>query len=451
MSWPRRPGCFPRFVAYLDDTGAEVITVEAALAWAQQLQARPGSKVAARRMTVARGFARHMAGIDPRTQVPPLGLLPYRQRWRPPFIYSDADIQALMAGVPRVVRSPLRTAAYQALTGLLAATGMRVGEALRLECGQVDWAEGVLTVHATKFGKSREVPLAPGTGAGAGCLLPAAGPAVPPAQDARVLRVHGWDAGGLPHFGAAFRRIIAASGVGAGSPVRPRVHDIRHSFAVHTLAGWYRAGEDVSALLPRLSTYLGTAIPSPPTGTCRQPRNCWNWLPPASRQPRRPGRDRAGSHAAAVLHRAAGPAAPGQPANGDLIPEHLPATAALPPAAHRQSRLSPGLGRPGRRDDLRVPGPPRSRTREHRPQPQRPAGRAALPVPLRGAAPPRARPAHPAGPGHPAKTLRPRRSRSSPPPKPARCWPHPTPAAGKDAATARCSPWPRRQACGYPS
>ena len=190
----------PRFVAYLDDTGAEVITVEAALAWAQQLQARPGSKVAARRMTVARGFARHMAGIDSRTQVPPLGLLPYRQRWRPPFIYSDADIQALMAGVPRVVRSPLRTAAYQALTGLLAATGMRVGEALRLECGQVDWAEGVLTVHATKFGKSREVPLAPGTGAGAGCLLPAAGPAVPPAQDTRVLRVHGWDAGGLPAF-----------------------------------------------------------------------------------------------------------------------------------------------------------------------------------------------------------------------------------------------------------
>ena len=153
----------PRFAAYLDDTGAEVITVEAALAWAQQPQARPGSKVAARRMTVARGFARHMAGIDPRTQVPPPGLLPYRQRWRPPFIYSDADIQALMAGLPRVVRSPLRAATYQTLTGLLAATGMRVGEALRLERGQVDWAEGVLTVHATKFGKSREVPLAPGT------------------------------------------------------------------------------------------------------------------------------------------------------------------------------------------------------------------------------------------------------------------------------------------------
>ena len=153
----------PRFVAYLDDIGAEVITVQAALAWAQQPQARPGSKVQARRMTVARGFARHMAGIDPRTQVPPPGLLPCRQRWRPPFIYSDADIQALMSEVPRIIGSPLRAATYQTLIGLLAATGMRVGEALRLECGQIDWAEGVLTVHATKFGKSREVPLSAST------------------------------------------------------------------------------------------------------------------------------------------------------------------------------------------------------------------------------------------------------------------------------------------------
>ena len=187
----------PRFVAYLDYTGAEVITVEAALAWAQQPQGRPGGKVHARRMTVARGFARHMAGIDPRTQVPPLGLLPYRQQWRPPFIYSDSDIQALIAEVPRIVCSQLRVATYQTLIGLLAATGMRVGEALRLQRSQVDWAEGVLTVHATKFGKSREVPLSPST---VRRLRPGPRSAVASAQDARVLRVHGRDAGGLLAF-----------------------------------------------------------------------------------------------------------------------------------------------------------------------------------------------------------------------------------------------------------
>jgi integrase len=252
----------PRFVAYLDHTGAEVITVEAALAWAQQPQGRPGGKVQAVRMTVARGFARHMAGIDPRTQVPPLGLLPYRKRWRPPFIYSDADIKALMAQVPRVVRSPLRAATYQALIGLLAATGMRVGEALRLERGQIDWAEGVLTVYASKFGKSREVPLTPSTVQALAAYARVRDQQLPGPKTPTFLVSTAGTAVAYSHFGAAFRRIIAASGVGAGSPVRPRVHDVRHSFAVHTLAGWYRAGEDVSALLPRLSTYLGHRDPA---------------------------------------------------------------------------------------------------------------------------------------------------------------------------------------------
>jgi integrase/recombinase XerD len=251
----------PRFVAYLDGIGAEVITVEAALAWAQQPQARPGSKVQARRMTVARGFARHMAGIDPRTQIPPLGLLPYRQRWRPPFIYSDADIQALITEVPRVICSPLRTVTYQTLIGLLAATGLRVGEAIRLERGQVDWAEGVLTVHASKFGKSREAPLSQSAVQALAAYARTRDRWLPrPGTPAFFASTAGTPVA-YPHFGAAFRRIIQASGVGASSPVRPRIHDMRHSFAVHTLAGWYRAGEDVSALLPRLSTYLGHRDP----------------------------------------------------------------------------------------------------------------------------------------------------------------------------------------------
>jgi integrase/recombinase XerD len=251
----------PRFVAYLDGISAEVITVEAALTWAQHPQAQPGSRVQARRMTVASGFARHMAGIDPRTQVPPLGLLPYRQRWRPPFIYSDADVQTLMAAVASVTCSPLRAATYQTLIGLLAATGMRVGEALRLERGQIDWAEDVLTVHASKFGKSREVPLTPGTVQALAAYARTRDQFLPRPETPAFFASMAGTPVAYPHFGAAFRRTIQASGVGASSPVRPRIHDMRHSFAVHTLAGWYRAGEDVSALLPRLSTYLGHSDP----------------------------------------------------------------------------------------------------------------------------------------------------------------------------------------------
>jgi integrase/recombinase XerD len=151
----------------------------------------------------------------------------------------------------------LRSATYQTLIGLLAATGLRVGEALRLQRDQVDWSEGVLTVHATKFGKSREVPLSPGTMQALAGYARTRDQQLPrPGTTAFFVSTAGTPVA-YSHFGAAFRRIITASGVGAGSPVRPRVHDMRHSFAVHTLAGWYRAGEDAGALLPRLSTYLG--------------------------------------------------------------------------------------------------------------------------------------------------------------------------------------------------
>ena len=90
----------PRFVAYLDATGVSSITIEAALAWAQQPDASPATSVWARRMTVARGFARYMSGIDPATEVPPLGLVTFRKHWRPPFIYSEADVMTLIAAVP---------------------------------------------------------------------------------------------------------------------------------------------------------------------------------------------------------------------------------------------------------------------------------------------------------------------------------------------------------------
>ena len=122
----------------------------------------PGSAVWPRRMTAVRGFARYLSGIDPATEVPPLGLLPGRQRWRPPFIYTPDDIDALLAGARRL-RSPLRAATYETLIGLLAVTGMRIGEAIGLDRGDVDCDAGVLLIRESKFGKSRLVPLHPTT------------------------------------------------------------------------------------------------------------------------------------------------------------------------------------------------------------------------------------------------------------------------------------------------
>lgn len=251
----------PSFTAYLDEIAAPAITIEAALAWAQLPDAGPGTSVWARRMAVARGFARHMSGIEPATEVPPAGLVTFRQRWRPPFIYSPADVQALMGEVPRLVPAPLRAATFQTMIGLLAATGMRIGEVIALGRGDIDWAEDVIVVRDAKFGKSREVPLDPTVAAALARYAALRDQALPaPASSAFFLSGRG-SAVSCSDFESRFRQLLARTGVGAGAPARPRVHDLRHSFAVHTLARWYRAGEDVAALLPRLSTYLGHLIP----------------------------------------------------------------------------------------------------------------------------------------------------------------------------------------------
>jgi hypothetical protein len=120
----------PRFIDYLDREGIEVITIEAALAWAQRPDADPGSTVWARRLTVARGFARHMAGIDPRTQIPSAGLIGYRQRRRPPFIFTDADITAVMAQA-RGIRLAAGRGHSRDPDRPARGDRMRVGEALR--------------------------------------------------------------------------------------------------------------------------------------------------------------------------------------------------------------------------------------------------------------------------------------------------------------------------------
>ena len=147
----------PWFVAYLDDRNLEFVTIEMALAWSLAPAVPVGSVVPAARMMAVRGFARYLSGIDPRTEVPPAGTIRNRQLWRRPYIYTDADVLALIEQAQTVIAEPLRSATYQTLIGLLATTGLRVGEALRLDRGDFDRSEGVLRIRESKFGKSRLV------------------------------------------------------------------------------------------------------------------------------------------------------------------------------------------------------------------------------------------------------------------------------------------------------
>jgi len=213
-------------------------------------------------MTAARGFARYLSGIDASTQVPPLGLMPHRAPWRRPFIYSSADIEAVMAEAHHLIGSSLRAATYETLIGLLAASGLRIGEAIKLDRDDVDWVQGVLLIRESKFGKSRLVPLHPST--------------MQALADYAQLRDKHQPQPSRPSFFVSlkrkrllyavvqqtFRQLIDAAGVGVGAPSPPRLHDMRHTFAVRTLLCWYREAGDVQAKIPSLSTYLGHREPA---------------------------------------------------------------------------------------------------------------------------------------------------------------------------------------------
>ena len=257
----------PRFVAWMDDTGRTTITVQAALEWSQLPVAGPDSSAWPRRMTLVRGFARYLSGIDPATEIPPIGLLPGKQRWKPPYIFTDTDIALVLAEAGRL-RHQRDARTYVTLFGLLAVTGMRVGEALRLDLDDVDLDTGVLTITESKFGKSRLVPVLPDTVEALTSYSQLRSAYRPgPGNDSFFVSRTGRRLIYESVF-EVFDHVRATTRIGAGAARRPRIHDLRHTFAVSTLLGWYRTDQDVAGLLPRLSTYLGH----------REPRNTYWYL-----------------------------------------------------------------------------------------------------------------------------------------------------------------------------
>ncbi|MEU3283206.1 tyrosine-type recombinase/integrase [Streptomyces antibioticus] len=249
------------FIRYLEGVGAAAVTTDLAVAWATR--AAPGANPASwnKRLTVARIFARHLRALEPATEIPPADLMPLRYRRIAPHLFAPDEIAALMAAAA-ALRQPLRALNYTPLIGLLAVTGMRVGEACGLDHADVDWDAGVLTVRAGKLGKAREVPVHPSTNEALHRYDQRRDELQPVVRSPAFFinsRGNRLDAHHVPE---TFARIRDAAGIRpAAGGRKPRIHDLRHTFCLATMLDWYRTGTDVQAQLPLLSTYLGHVDP----------------------------------------------------------------------------------------------------------------------------------------------------------------------------------------------
>lgn len=248
-----------RFVARLDDAGATFVAIADALAFVLDPDLDPASSNPAKRLMAVRGFTRYLSAIDPRTEVPPAGLVSYRPGRRAPHLFSDEDVAAVVRAARASTPFAFRAETLASLIVLLAVTGMRVGETLRLDCRDVDWDRAVIQVRDTKFGKGRDVVVSAST-IDALAAYRSRRDSRRPATARLFVSLAGTPVI-YSNFAHTFRQAVLAASVGAEGLTRPRVHDLRHSFAVRTVLGWHRAGLDVEVLLPRLSTYLGHREP----------------------------------------------------------------------------------------------------------------------------------------------------------------------------------------------
>ena len=250
-----------QLVAFLNERKARRITTKLALDFATRDQGN-GPKPRKALLALVRGFAKYQAGLDPLTEIPPSGLLPSAKRRARPYLYSEGEVRSLTkAALDRPSIASLLPSTYHCIFGLLAVTGMRVSEALNLRCDHIDWASGIITVHETKFGKTRLVPLHSSTVA-----------ALADYERRRRKYLAKYRYGPVPYFFVSRRgrRVHAtcldrmfwelSQQIGLRAQYGghgPRIHDLRHRFAVETLLRWYRSGCDVDRRMYVLSTYLG--------------------------------------------------------------------------------------------------------------------------------------------------------------------------------------------------
>jgi integrase len=255
-----------RFTRFADHEGTVHIGTSLFLRWHATL-AEACTSTRAARLSVVRMFAQWLSSFDVAHEVPPRGLLPGSVQRSRPHIYNEAEIGAIITAA-RALPSiyGLRGLTYATLFGLIAVTGLRISEALALEHDDFDAIQGVLRVRQGKLGKERLLPLHPSVVAQLIDYLAERDrlighPAEPLFVTDKATRLT--DCAARYNFARACQQI----GLRTHQPYckhgrGPRIHDLRHSFAVRTMIDWYRTGKDPAREMIRLTTYLGHSNPS---------------------------------------------------------------------------------------------------------------------------------------------------------------------------------------------
>jgi integrase/recombinase XerD len=234
------------------------ITREIVERWVESMaHLSPNTRI--NRLSVLRLFCRYLSYFDPRTCIIHQSCLPHRTR-PAPHIYTHQEVCRIMAAARRLgPPGSLRPLVASNLIGLLYATGLRIGEALNLELRDLDLKRRVIEVREGKFRKSRYVPVSRSTAGHLATYLRQrrnAGFSMAPTAPVFLNLIGARP--GHPGFVTLFLEILREIGLrGPKGQPGPRIHDLRHTFAVHRLLAWYRQGATLAAKLPLLSTYLG--------------------------------------------------------------------------------------------------------------------------------------------------------------------------------------------------
>jgi integrase len=248
------------FVSYFEKKRLPYITNREVLHWAK-LSENASPRYWASRITKVRGFAQHWSATDTRTEIPPLGMIPYHYVRSAPYIYKDEQIvQLIKASKHLQSKTGLRQWTYSTLFGLIAVAGLRISEAVNLKGEDVDLTQGVITIRQTKFGKTRLVPVHSSTQRALQKYVRHRESILSkPKTDNFFVSEKGTRLTGcaVRWIFISLSRQIGLRGKCDGHG--PRIHDLRHTLAVKLLMNWYRAGLNVEQQMPKLSAYLGHA------------------------------------------------------------------------------------------------------------------------------------------------------------------------------------------------